>query len=36
MVNAAKQNHSGMPMSVGSVGTTDVCGCSVRQTFTDT
>ena len=30
------QNHNGPPIDTGSVGTTDVCGWSVRQTFTDT
>ena len=30
------QNQSGAPIENGSVGTTEVCGCSVRQTFTET
>ncbi len=34
--NAVMQNHSGPPICTGSVGTTEVCGCSVRHTFTDT
>ena len=33
---ANTQNHSGPPICTGRVGTTEVCGWSVRHTFTET